>query len=122
MGILEWLAIHGLEETNERLRTAYTEQMRLRAKQSDRIRELEAELGRVSLLTFALADLCLETGLVTLDELKARLVKLDLSEGVADGKLAPGRPLPGSPPAPVPAPPPPPPPPSAPRKRFRPRV
>jgi hypothetical protein len=120
VSVVEWLAIRGLQETSERQRSAFTAQMRHRAKQSDRIRELEAELGRVSLLTFALADLCLDTGLVTLDELKARLQKLDLTDGVEDGKIAPGRPLPGSPPATEP-----PAPPSTAtpvrRKRFRPR-
>jgi hypothetical protein len=89
--------------------------MQHRAKQSERIRELEDELGRVRLLAFALTDLCVDTGLVTQDELKARLEKLDLSDGVADGKLASGRPLPGAPPEPPPAP-------AAPvvrRRRFR---
>jgi hypothetical protein len=86
---------------------------------SDRIRALEDELGKVSLLAFALAQVCLDTGLVTLDELKDQLRKMDLSDGTEDGKLAPGRPLPGSPPAPpvpeTPAPPPR-------RTRFRPRT
>jgi predicted Zn-dependent peptidase len=88
------------EEAANRRRGSFTS-ARLRRQQSARITQLEDELARVSLLTFALADLCLDTGLVTLDDLKERLRKIDLSDGVEDGKLAAGRPLPGSPPAPA---------------------
>jgi hypothetical protein len=115
--LLTWFQVRGLRETNERLQSAYAKQMQHRAMQFRRIQDLEDELGRIRLLTFALADLCLDTGLVTLDEMKERLKKLDVSDGVEDGKLAPGRPLPGSPPEPPPAPPVP----VVRRRRFKPR-
>lgn len=68
---------------------------RARATQSDHFRQLEDELGRVSLLAFALADLCLAKGLVTEEELDERLRAIDAEDGVEDEKPAKGRALPG---------------------------
>ena len=96
MSVIAWLANRGLQQSNERLRALHKAQVQKTVKQQDRVAELEAELARVSLLTFALADVCLAKGLLTQAELKERLGQLDLSDGATDGRLAPGHALPGS--------------------------
>ena len=46
----------------------------------------------------ALALLAGEKGVISVEELDARLKEIDRSDGAEDGALSPGRPLPGSPP------------------------
>lgn len=60
-----------------------------RATLEARIAELEDDLGRVALLAPALAEASIAKGLVTQDELVAVMRKVDLLDGVADGKLDP---------------------------------
>jgi hypothetical protein len=48
---------------------------------------LEADLGRVALLARALAELCLEKGLVSREELVRLLLSADMADGKRDGTL-----------------------------------
>ena len=99
MGFGEWLAIRDLRRRNDALLATSRSRRRAHATQTDRMRELESELARVSLLAFALAELCIDKGVVTVDELEARLKQVDGSDGNEDGGLSPGRALPESPPS-----------------------
>src|SRR5690348_3425966 len=78
--------LESYEQLIERLRIAaliQTSRARRqdRATQAERFRVLETELGRVGLLAFALAELCLDKRLVTMEELDARLKALDAADG-----------------------------------------
>ena len=95
MGFFEWMAIRDLRRRNDALLATSRARRRANATQTQRLREMEAELGRVSLLAFALAELCLDKGVVSIEELDSRLKDLDATDGNADGRLAPGRRLPG---------------------------
>ena len=60
-----------------------------------RVEELEQSLGRVALLARTLAELCLEKGLITSDELDAKLAEVDFADGAQIGTLDPDVVLPG---------------------------
>lgn len=98
-----WNFRRAIEDEAKARRRASIIAVRNRVKLAQRVRELEDELARVRLLAFALADVCLTTGLVTEEELKKRLETLDVSDGTKDGKLARGGRLPGESPPPPPA-------------------
>lgn len=103
------------EEELRRLRRLATTKAGLR-RQHLRLEALEAEVAWLRLLTRALAELSLEKGLISEEELRERLRKFDASDGVEDGKSA------ADPFAPAPSPAPLPPPKPVRRRRFRPRV
>ena len=56
-----------------------------------RVEELEDDLGRVALLARALAEACLQKGILTRNEVAAMASKVDLADGVQDGQLDPRR-------------------------------
>ena len=87
-----------------RLRGDHLRLVRERIKQQQRIAQLEEQLSRVDLLASGLADLCLDKGLVTFDELTAHLKRLELSRAAAAAKAATGSlaPQPSSKPVPSP--------------------
>jgi hypothetical protein len=58
-------------------------------------RELEDDLGRVALLARALAEVCLQKGLMTREELGRMIEQVDMADGSLDGKLDPKVTLPG---------------------------
>jgi len=101
-----------LEGQALRQRKAHLTSVRSRLKLQERVKRLEDELEWVRLVSSALMGVCIEKGLVTPDELKERLQKLDLADGVEDGKVGPGASPPAPPPAPLPI---------VRRRRFRPR-
>jgi hypothetical protein len=55
----------------------------------NRVDELEDELARTRLLLYTLTELCVSKGVMTQKELQAMAKKVDLADGVQDGKLAP---------------------------------
>ncbi|HTF87616.1 MAG TPA: hypothetical protein VK843_04345 [Planctomycetota bacterium] len=63
--------------------------------QAARIDELERNLGRVAVLSRALAEACLQAGVLELEALKAKILEADLADGVEDGKLDPRVVMPG---------------------------
>lgn len=56
---------------------------------SEEIGQLRADFERLALLTRSLAELCLEKGVLSKDELKTRMFELDLADGTQDGRLDP---------------------------------
>jgi hypothetical protein len=64
---------------------------RLTHKMRNRMQELESEVDRLTLLTHALMNVCLQKKLMTAEEIKAMVREVDLSDGVEDGKIAPRR-------------------------------
>jgi hypothetical protein len=55
----------------------------------ERIAALEDELGHLTLLCQALAELCLDKKIVGADALAGKMLELDALDGSVDGKLAP---------------------------------
>ena len=79
------------EREHERQRQQHEQQ----ASTKQRVSELEQGIGRVALLARSLAELCLEKGLITKEELRVRLLADDMADGAGDGKLDPKVVLPG---------------------------
>ncbi len=74
------------DQLDARRRKAHLASVRGRLRLQQRVEELEEDLARMGLLTLALARLCVDKGVVTSDELKARMREIDLADGVEDGK------------------------------------
>ena len=66
-----------------------------RASDKARIDELEADLARVALLARSLAEVCLDKGVLTKDELRIKLLEVDMADGARDKGLDPKVALPG---------------------------
>ena len=69
----------------ERHRSRSDAQNRERLEQQ--IDSLEDEIGRLSLLTHALTEACLNSGTITREQLQELIKNIDASDGVIDGKL-----------------------------------
>lgn len=54
---------------------------------AQRVAELEQDLGEATLLLRALAELCVEKGLVAPADLSAKVAALDALDGTVDGRL-----------------------------------
>ena len=54
---------------------------------ADRVKQLEADLGRVALLTQALMDAILKKGVLSQIEIAEMMTQVDMSDGVRDGRL-----------------------------------
>jgi len=103
MDIISWLLLRDTRLLAERMHASDEIRRRARENREVVVRDLAAEVDWLRLLTASLAELCLEKGLVTEDELRARLEKLDAADGAAARKPAPGatprassRPKPGA--------------------------
>jgi hypothetical protein len=92
----------------ERLRASASSaerQMRVaRRAQADRMEELEHEVGELALLCRALIGMLKEQGHFDAAAFNAALDKIDLEDGVKDGRVTRPGPPPPPPPAPVQAP------------------
>ena len=78
-----WFLYRQIEEIRARGLRSNLTATRARLALSRRVVDLENELAHVSLITFALADLCLEKGHVTHDEMQARMAKIDADRQAA---------------------------------------
>src|SRR5438876_9041771 len=105
MDFWTWFAVKGLRDDLSNERAIRSAHRRMEVGARARVARLEDELGRVSLLAFALSELCLAKGVITTDELRERMRAIDVADGVEDGRR--------SSPAPKAR--------SAPRRRPRPR-
>lgn len=74
-------------ETAERLQMRQVS--RLNSKSDDRIGKLENELAQSALIIESLVALLHEKGVVSRDELKERVARIDAEDGVIDGKITP---------------------------------
>ncbi len=110
MSDFDWYATPGDQRVEKRLRKAHLTSIRARLKLQERVVRLEDELEWTGLVASTLIGICVEKGLVTSEELEARMKALDLSDGVEDGKAA------AAPRAPAP------PAKTVRRKRFKPRA
>jgi hypothetical protein len=99
-----------IEEVGRRLRKSHVVSVRARLKLQERVERLEDELEWTRLVASTLLGVCVEKGLVTAEELEARMKAADVSDGADEGTSAA-----------VPLAPPPPAKPVR-RKRFKPRV
>lgn len=69
-------------------------QWRSRAKLERRVRELEDGIGLLALVTRALAEVCIEKGVLSHADLMRNLTRLDLADGRQDRRLNPRLALP----------------------------
>lgn len=81
-----------LQELRRSMRRAHRSQG---AASGKRLAELEAGLGRVALLARALAELGVERGLITIEDLGRKLKQVDEADGAKDDALDPRVVLPG---------------------------
>jgi hypothetical protein len=84
-----WSVYRAVDESAKQRRRAHLTSVRARLKLQQRVEQLEEDLARMGLVSFALAKLCVDKGVVTREELEARMLEIDLSDGVEDGKAAP---------------------------------
>lgn len=69
----DWFTAHELDQLDTKLES----QARRDERQDERIAALRADLERTSLLAKALADLCIERGVLTREQLHDKLLALD---------------------------------------------
>jgi hypothetical protein len=79
-----------LAATQSRLSRVRSDQQRLSAEA--RMRDLESEVARLTLVLEALIEKMLEDGSAVREDLAARIAEIDLRDGVADGKITPPAP------------------------------
>lgn len=88
-----WTAREFNRRDEERRRTNRASRMRARARTRDiddnraRIGELEQDLAEATLLLRTLADLCVQKGVLTADEVAAKAEELDALDGTIDGRI-----------------------------------
>ena len=59
-----------------------------RAAVSNRIDELEQDLGEAVLLLRTMSDLCVAKGVISAEEMMAKAEELDAQDGVTDGRMS----------------------------------
>lgn len=83
----DWFTAHELEVVDRRLEQHAARLEREADLNAEAIGLLRADLERLALLTHSLAELCLENKVLTREQLKQRMLDLDLRDGVQDGLL-----------------------------------
>ena len=78
-----------LNRMEDRVRRMRSSSARSDTNLRNRIDELEDDLGRLSLLTHALAEACVRKGIFNREEISSIADELDLLDGRADGRLDP---------------------------------
>lgn len=84
-----WAMQGQIDKEAAQRRKAHLTSVRARLQLQQRVERLEDDLARMGLLTLALANLCVDKGVLTADEVKARMAEIDLADGVEDGKAGP---------------------------------
>lgn len=79
-------ARHG-ELLDDKLKRFRASALDTRIQLVDRVTQLEDDLSRTLLLLQALTETCIAKGMLTREELATMAEQVDLSDGVADGKL-----------------------------------
>ncbi len=74
---------------DERMRRQLRRRQDENRRRAEENADLRVDVERLALLTRSLAELCLEKGVLTKDELKTRMFELDLADGEQDGRLDP---------------------------------
>jgi hypothetical protein len=85
-----WTLLRKIDEETSSRRRALFASVRARAELRRRVEQLEDDAARMALLTLSLAELCVAKGVITEDELAARMREIDLRDGVEDGKSSTG--------------------------------
>jgi hypothetical protein len=85
----DYFTVKELDRIDANVRRMRMSSARSDAGLRDRIAELEDDLGRLTLLTHALAEACVRKGIFTREEIAAIADELDLLDGRADGQLDP---------------------------------
>lgn len=78
---------HELDRIDERLEQDQLQRDEELQDVSEELGALRADFERLALLTRSLAELCLEKGVLSKDELKTRMFELDLADDKQDGRL-----------------------------------
>lgn len=83
MGHVQWGIVRQLEEDARRSRRAHLASTRARIARHRHVVRLEEDVAWARLVASTLAALCIEKGLVTEDELKARLASAEAAAAAA---------------------------------------
>jgi len=78
-----------LESLDQKLKRYRERAKDARIQLVDRVSQLEDDLGRALLLIRALAETCVAKGVLSREEIAEMAKRVDLADGVADGKLDP---------------------------------
>lgn len=102
----DWFTARELDELDKRNTFVQLATNARFHEQTKEIDDLRGDVAALALLARSLAELCIERGVLTQDDLKQRMLALDLTDGVADNRLDPKLATPGSakPPPPPPKP------------------
>ncbi len=79
-----------LLDMHDDLKQSQRDASHARARAADNIETLEENLSRALLLVHSLTEALVRKGLITREEIAAVATQLDMLDGQADGKLAPG--------------------------------
>lgn len=82
----DWFTAHELDKLDERI-----EEREQRAEEeldefADAVADLRADVQRLTLVSKALAELCIERGVLTREQLHDKMLALDVREGGRDGR------------------------------------
>jgi hypothetical protein len=83
----DWFTTQELERIDSRHFATVFRQQRERQELDLEVASLRADVGKLALLTKSLATLCVDKGVLSRDDLRRRLLEIDLSDGVQDGQL-----------------------------------
>jgi hypothetical protein len=85
----DWWQTEQIESVNRKLRQAQNTRVAADARLGDDLEQLSNDLGRALLLLHSLVETCVRKGVLSRDEIREVARELDLSDGVADGKVDP---------------------------------
>jgi hypothetical protein len=83
----DWFTAHELDVMDARHERDLSRHALGEQKQDRELAALRADLGKLAVLTKALATLCIEKNVLTAAELKAKVFEVDRSDGLVDGAL-----------------------------------
>jgi hypothetical protein len=86
----DWFTAAELDHVDARFDEAVHRNDARHGRNEDVLRELRGDVGRLALLTRALVELCVERGVLTRQQLKQKMLEIDLLDGRRDGRIAPG--------------------------------
>jgi hypothetical protein len=94
----DWFTAYELDQVDDRFDHALASSEARHRSHEEEIDELRADVARLALLARSLAEVCVDKGALTREELKRKMLDLDLSDGRADGGLDPRTAIGGTPP------------------------
>jgi len=83
----DWFTAHELDQVDQKLEQHNARMEAEADAAADAISGMRADIERLALLVHSLGELCLEHGVLTREQLRKRMLEIDLRDGVRDGRL-----------------------------------